>query len=128
MPKKKKDYENYTGKTDFRVFARAVKLLNEDLSRDPDDVEYKNIEDVLGICNRYLENIAYDVEVNIQSNTATMEITEVSTGRVLLQTTDTTVLNNGTQVVMAISQGMGGPAFCSDQAKARFDFAELIAD
>ena len=62
MPKKKKDYENYTGRTDFRVFARAVKLLNEDLSRDPDDVDYKNIEDVLGICNSYLGSIKWKTE------------------------------------------------------------------
>lgn len=62
MPKKKRDYENYTGRTDFRVFARAVKLLNEDLSRDPDDVMYKNIEDVLVICNNYLTNIKWKTE------------------------------------------------------------------
>jgi hypothetical protein len=57
VPKKKRDYEDYTGKTDFGVFARAVKLLNEDLSRDPDDVMYKNIEQVVKICDNYLTEI-----------------------------------------------------------------------
>jgi len=62
VPKKKRDHEDYTGKTDFRVFARAVKLLNEDLSRDPDDVMYKNIEQVVKICDNYLTQIRWKTE------------------------------------------------------------------
>ena len=65
MPKKKRDYEDYTGKTDFRVFSRAVKLLNEYLSRDPDDVMYKNIEQVVKICDNYLTQIRWKTEGDV---------------------------------------------------------------